>query len=144
MFNAFAPPGPRRPRLVRRDARPSHPGRRCRAGDDCRHLARQRPLVDAKGMTLYTFAKDTDGKSACNGPCARQLARARRDPRPQTPRRPTQSSPATDGAKQWAYNGKPLYTFAKDKKAGDTAGEGLPQRRLARRQALRLGPMTHR
>ena len=27
-------------------------------------------LVDAKGMTLYTFAKDAGGKSACNGPCA--------------------------------------------------------------------------
>ncbi len=27
-------------------------------------------LVDAKGMTLYTFDRDTAGKSACNGPCA--------------------------------------------------------------------------
>src|SRR5919199_2739139 len=27
-------------------------------------------LVDAKGMTLYTFDKDSAGKSACNGPCA--------------------------------------------------------------------------
>jgi predicted lipoprotein with Yx(FWY)xxD motif len=24
-------------------------------------------LTDAKGMSLYTFDKDTDGKSACNG-----------------------------------------------------------------------------
>jgi len=28
-------------------------------------------FVDAKGMTLYTFDKDTAGKSACNGPCAK-------------------------------------------------------------------------
>ena len=28
-------------------------------------------LVDAKGMTLYTFDKDAGGKSACNGPCAK-------------------------------------------------------------------------
>ncbi|HEV2713940.1 MAG TPA: hypothetical protein VGU64_01670, partial [Terriglobales bacterium] len=27
-------------------------------------------LVDAKGMTLYVFEKDTPGKSNCNGPCA--------------------------------------------------------------------------
>ena len=29
-------------------------------------------LVDARGMTVYTFDKDTtnSGKSACNGPCA--------------------------------------------------------------------------
>ena len=26
--------------------------------------------VDSKGMTLYTFDKDSAGKSACNGPCA--------------------------------------------------------------------------
>ena len=27
-------------------------------------------FVDTKGMTLYTFDKDSGGKSACNGPCA--------------------------------------------------------------------------
>src|SRR3712207_7966199 len=27
-------------------------------------------LVDAKGMTLYVFDRDTAGKSACNGQCA--------------------------------------------------------------------------
>src|ERR1700720_4979606 len=27
-------------------------------------------LADPKGMTLYTFDKDTPGKSACNGQCA--------------------------------------------------------------------------
>ena len=27
-------------------------------------------LADAKGMTLYTFDKDADGKSNCNGKCA--------------------------------------------------------------------------
>ena len=26
--------------------------------------------IDDKGMTLYTFDKDTSGKSTCNGPCA--------------------------------------------------------------------------
>jgi len=27
-------------------------------------------LADANGMTLYTFDKDTPGKSNCNGKCA--------------------------------------------------------------------------
>ena len=27
-------------------------------------------LTDSKGMTLYVFDKDADGKSVCNGPCA--------------------------------------------------------------------------
>lgn len=27
-------------------------------------------LTDQRGMSLYTFDKDKDGKSACNGPCA--------------------------------------------------------------------------
>ncbi len=30
-----------------------------------------------------------------------------------------------DAAKQWAYKGKPLYTFAKDTKPGDTTGDGV-------------------
>jgi predicted lipoprotein with Yx(FWY)xxD motif len=30
-----------------------------------------------------------------------------------------------DGSKQWAYKGKPLYTFAKDQKAGDITGDGF-------------------
>ena len=31
-------------------------------------------LVDAKGMTLYTFDRDATGKSNCNGTCATELA----------------------------------------------------------------------
>ena len=30
-----------------------------------------------------------------------------------------------DGSKQWAYKGKPLYTFAKDTKPGDVTGDGF-------------------
>jgi predicted lipoprotein with Yx(FWY)xxD motif len=30
-----------------------------------------------------------------------------------------------DGAKQWAYKGKPLYTWAKDTKPGDITGDGV-------------------
>ncbi|QDW40014.1 hypothetical protein FFI89_024475 [Bradyrhizobium sp. KBS0727] len=81
-------------------------------------------LTDAKGMSLYTFDKDADGKSACNGPCAANW-----------PALKAEASDAAgdgytviardDGSKQWAYKGKPLYTFTKDQKAGDITGDGF-------------------
>ncbi len=30
-----------------------------------------------------------------------------------------------DGSKQWAYKGKPLYTWIKDTKPGDITGDGV-------------------
>ncbi len=81
-------------------------------------------LVDAKGMTLYTFAKDSAGKSACNGPCAANWpilaasadAKASGDWTVVT---------RDDGSKMWAYKGKPLYTFKQDMAAGDVKGDGF-------------------
>jgi len=80
-------------------------------------------MVDQKGMTLYTFDKDADGKSMCNGSCAESW--------------PPLMAPADgkaagewtmikrdDGKMQWAYDGKPMYTFKMDKKAGDMMGDG--------------------
>jgi predicted lipoprotein with Yx(FWY)xxD motif len=81
-------------------------------------------FVDAKGMTLYTFDKDTDGKSACNGPCAANWPplMAAADAKPMAGWTVVTRD---DGSKQWAYKGKPLYIFAKDTKAGDTTGDGF-------------------
>jgi len=79
-------------------------------------------LADAKGMTLYTFDNDkVPGKSACNDKCAGYwppLAAAA-DAKPMGA---WTVITRDDGSKQWAYKGKPLYTFAADKKAGDTSG----------------------
>lgn len=81
-------------------------------------------LTDSKGMTLYTFDKDAGGKSACNGPCAGNWP----------PLMASASDKAEgsytvikrdDGSMQWAYKGKPLYTFSKDAKPGDAAGDGV-------------------
>jgi predicted lipoprotein with Yx(FWY)xxD motif len=30
-----------------------------------------------------------------------------------------------DGGKQWAYKGKPVYTWVKDTKPGDKTGDGV-------------------
>ena len=83
-------------------------------------------MTNTAGMTLYTFDKDMagNGKSVCNGPCVAIW--------------PAFAAPADakaaggwsvvtrdDGARQWAYKGKPLYTFARDAKPGDRTGDGF-------------------
>lgn len=81
-------------------------------------------FTNDKGMTLYTFDKDAGGKSACSGGCAGVWpplaagadAKASGDWTVIT---------RDDGSKQWAYKGKPLYTYAKDSKAGDKTGDGF-------------------
>jgi predicted lipoprotein with Yx(FWY)xxD motif len=81
-------------------------------------------FVNAKGMTLYTFDKDTPGKSACNGQCATNWP----------PMLVADGGKAAgdwtivvrdDGLKQWAYKGKPVYGWVKDTKPGDTTGDGF-------------------
>ena len=81
-------------------------------------------LTNDKGMTLYTFAKDSKGKSACNGKCATNwpplmaAAGAKAEGKYSVITR-------ADGSKQWAYKGKPLYASIKDKKPGDITGDGF-------------------
>ena len=81
-------------------------------------------LTDHKGMTLYTFDKDSGGKSMCNGDCATNwpplmAGAGAKDEGGYT------VVTRDDGSKQWAYKGKPLYTWVKDKKAGDATGDGV-------------------
>jgi predicted lipoprotein with Yx(FWY)xxD motif len=82
-------------------------------------------LVDAKGMTVYTYDKDESGsgKSVCVEACARNWP-----PVPAngaTLAEPWSVVTREDGSKQLAHRGKPLYTFLKDKKAGDKTGDGV-------------------
>jgi predicted lipoprotein with Yx(FWY)xxD motif len=81
-------------------------------------------LVDAKGITLYTFDKDVTDKSTCNGKCAENWPPLLADPGIAPPPGYTVIA-RDDGRKQWAYKGKPLYGWAKDKKPGDTTGNGV-------------------
>ncbi|MBP0599477.1 hypothetical protein J8I26_15270 [Herbaspirillum sp. LeCh32-8] len=81
-------------------------------------------LVDAKGMTVYTFDKDTanSGKSVCNGPCAKLWPPVA----PMgTPAAPYSTVTRDDGSAQLAYQGKPLYLYEQDKQPGDRAGDNF-------------------
>jgi predicted lipoprotein with Yx(FWY)xxD motif len=81
-------------------------------------------LVDAKGMTLYTFDKDEAGKSNCNGQCATNWPPAMAMEGDQ-PSGDLTIIKRDDGSMQWADDGKPLYTFVKDTKPGDVTGDNV-------------------
>lgn len=82
-------------------------------------------MKDPKGMTLYTFSKDTTGVSNCSGQCATLW--------------PAYSAPSekgtfpanisvikrSDGTFQYAWKGMPLYYYSKDKDTGDAYGKGV-------------------
>ena len=85
-------------------------------------------LTDEKGMTLYVFNKDTQGKSACAGPCVDKWPLFAPDE--VTGREGVAAADfgvitRGDGKKQSTYRGLPLYYFFKDSKPGDTAGQGV-------------------
>lgn len=83
-------------------------------------------LIGPSGHTLYTFGRDTanSGKSACNGPCATNWPPLMA-PANAGPKGGYTVVTRDDGAKQWAYNGWPLYYWAKDAKPGDRTGDGV-------------------
>ena len=86
--------------------------------------AKGKVLVDGKGMTLYTFAKDSAGKSACNGQCLANWPALTASAGAKDADGYTVIS-RDDGSQQWAYKGQPLYTWVKDSKPGDITGDGV-------------------
>lgn len=83
-------------------------------------------LVDARGMTVYTFDKDTtnSGKSACNGPCAVMWPPVAADASAR-PAGPFAIVTREDGSRQWSYYGKPIYTYQADRTPGERAGDNF-------------------
>ena len=88
-----------------------------------------RILVDARGRTLYLFAKDRNGKSACSGACAGYWPPLIASGKPQAGAGAKQSLLGTirrsDGRRQVTYRHHPLYRFSGDTSKGSTSGEGL-------------------
>ncbi len=86
-------------------------------------------LVDGNGMTLYDFANDTNGQSACTqaacvaawppvkAPATLPASLSGVDAKLGETTRP-------DGTEQLTVAGHPVYTFAGDSKPGQTNGEG--------------------
>ncbi|WP_186002595.1 hypothetical protein [Mycobacterium sp. KBS0706] len=81
-------------------------------------------FVDARGMTLYVYDRDAPNQSNCDGLCAVfwPPLTASASSRP-----PAGWSLAArnDGSKQWAYQGRPLYTWTGDRKPGEGTGDGV-------------------
>jgi predicted lipoprotein with Yx(FWY)xxD motif len=79
-------------------------------------------MVDHKGMTLYTFDKDTGGTSVCTGECAKHWPPLKAEAGAKAEGKWTVVQ-RDDGTMQWAYDGKPLYYYDDDKKPGDKTGD---------------------
>jgi predicted lipoprotein with Yx(FWY)xxD motif len=88
-----------------------------------------RVLADPRGHTLYLFLKDRNGKSACTGMCPRYwpplLARAKPSAGSGVRAAWLATTRRSDGKLQVTYRRHPVYTYVLDKKAGQTAGEGV-------------------
>jgi predicted lipoprotein with Yx(FWY)xxD motif len=86
-------------------------------------------LVDSKGMTLYLDENDKPGKPACTGSCLTAW------PPLAAPASATYGAgldaskfstvTASDGTKQLAVDGSPLYTWMNDQKPGDVTGQDV-------------------
>ncbi len=83
-------------------------------------------ITDAAGKSLYFFSKDADGNSACSGGCANAW------PIFYTKELKLDAGlemadfgviTRADGTKQNTFKGWPLYYYAGDSVAGDTAGD---------------------
>jgi predicted lipoprotein with Yx(FWY)xxD motif len=87
-------------------------------------------LVDAKGMTLYYYKPDSNGKVNCTGSCATIWPPLKL---PSGVSKATGGSGVTgtvstiaspSGGNQVTYDGWPLYTYSGDSAPGQTNGEG--------------------
>src|SRR6516225_1047290 len=83
-------------------------------------------LTNGKGLTVYTFAADSPGKSNCYSSCA-----AYWPPVTGTPSHAAGipgtfgTTTRTDGTKQVTWNGHPLYTYVADGAPGQAKGNNL-------------------
>jgi predicted lipoprotein with Yx(FWY)xxD motif len=81
-------------------------------------------MTTPRGVTVYTFDKDQNGRSNCYADCARQWPPVTADGYAQEYGRMSLVSRA-DGQRQWAYDGRPLYTYAEDSRYGDVNGDNV-------------------
>ncbi len=82
------------------------------------------PVTAKNGMTLYVFDKDTGGTPSCYDDCAQKwppyVGKA-----DEKMAKDWTMIKRKDDTMQWAYDGKPVYFYASDKKKGDKTGDGV-------------------
>jgi len=83
------------------------------------------------GKALYTFENDTPGKSTCTGGCTSFWPpfTAQADAKPDTD---WTVITRDDGARQWAYKGKPVYFFSRDLPGKPAMGESVQNWKMVR------------
>lgn len=85
-------------------------------------------LVNSSGHSLYLFAKDRNDKSACGASCAKfwppLIAHGKPTAGAGVKAALLGTTRRSDGRLQVTYNKHPLYSYALDKQAGQTNGEG--------------------
>jgi predicted lipoprotein with Yx(FWY)xxD motif len=88
-----------------------------------------RVLVDSEGFTLYDFHKDRGATSSCYGGCAQVWPPLTTEGEAQASNGASNSKLGTtkrkDGTTQVTYAGHPLYTYAEDRKPGDSKGNDI-------------------
>jgi predicted lipoprotein with Yx(FWY)xxD motif len=86
-------------------------------------------LATSKGLTLYAYSGDIrrDGL-ACAGPCDATFIPYVAPQAAQETSTEFKLVNRTDGVRQWAFKGKPLYVFSGDVEPGDENGAGVDKR----------------
>src|SRR4029453_7696295 len=84
-------------------------------------------LVDGEGRTLYAFTKDQGDQSTCSGQCADAWPALTGTATAGTGVQASllSASMQANGDSQVTYDGRPLYRYAGDAKAGDVKGQGV-------------------
>jgi predicted lipoprotein with Yx(FWY)xxD motif len=88
-----------------------------------------RALTDPDGRTLYSFTRDTDGRSSCYDDCAATWP-ALTVEEPVTAGESLKAdwlatAERRDGTNQVTYRDMPLYYYAGDTQPGDANGQGI-------------------
>jgi predicted lipoprotein with Yx(FWY)xxD motif len=103
---------------------PAAPSKSEGATISLRHTADGKVLVWANQHSLYTFSSDTKNHSNCNATCRKHWIPATSSGKPQASAGVSAKHLRVTSRHQVTYYGHPLYTYIKDKKAGQIKGEG--------------------
>jgi predicted lipoprotein with Yx(FWY)xxD motif len=82
-------------------------------------------LTNAKGFTLYAFARDGTNKSACTGACATSWPPTPAPANASAVKAPFATITRAGGSMQLTFHGHPLYTFVGDTAPGQNKGNGV-------------------